>query len=363
MDEIRYGVIGSGMMGIEHMLNVQLFDDASIVAIADSNEQSQNWARLTADKGGYDIDVYDDTASMLEKAELDAVIVCTPNFTHADVLKPIFATDLHVMVEKPMCTTLEDCYTVERAAAEHGGVFHVGMEYRYMPPVARLLDEVRSGTIGRLQMLSIREHRMPFLPKVDDWNRFARNTGGTLVEKCCHFFDLMRVITGQEPVRVYASGGQDVNHLEESYDGQTPDILDNAFATVDFDGGARALLDLCMFAEGSRNVEEIAATGDAGKVECFIPESTLVVGRRSPRSVESYDIRVDDALLEAGFHHGSTYYEHVAFQKSIREGTPPEVDARDGRIAVAMGVAAEISVVEGRAVEMSELEIEAPAGS
>ena len=47
MDKIRYGVIGSGMMGIEHMLNVQLFDDANIVAIADSNEQSQNWARLT----------------------------------------------------------------------------------------------------------------------------------------------------------------------------------------------------------------------------------------------------------------------------------------------------------------------------
>jgi myo-inositol 2-dehydrogenase/D-chiro-inositol 1-dehydrogenase len=343
------------MMGVEHMLNVQLLDNSSVVAVADSNEKSRGWAKLLADKGGYELDLFEDTASMLAKADLDAVIICTPNFTHASVLEPIFETDLHVLLEKPMCTTLEDCFRVESAAAQHRGVFHVGMEYRYMPPVARLLDEVRGGTIGRLQMLSIREHRMPFLPKVDDWNRFARNTGGTLVEKCCHFFDLMRVITGQEPVRVYASGGRDVNHLDESYDGEVPDILDNAFATVDFDGGARALLDLCMFAEGSRNQEEIAATGDAGKVECFIPDSTVVIGKRNPRSTETHEIRVEGELLDAGFHHGSTYYEHVAFQRSIREGTPPEVDARDGRIAVAMGIAAEMSVVEGRAVEMSEL--------
>ena len=53
---------------------------------------------------------------------------------------------------------------------------------------------MHGGRVGTLQMLSIREHRFPFLPKVGDWNRFSRNTGGTMVEKCCHFFDLMRLI-------------------------------------------------------------------------------------------------------------------------------------------------------------------------
>ena len=83
-------------------------------------------------------------------------------------------------------------------------------------------------------------------------------------------------------MRVYASGGQDVNHLDERYDGETPDILDNAYVIVDFDDGARALLDLCMFAEGSRNEQEIAAIGDAGKVECFVPESNVVIGTAHP---------------------------------------------------------------------------------
>ena len=66
-------------------------------------------------------------------------------------------------------------------------------------------------------MVSLREHRFPFLEKVGDWNRFEDNTGGTLVEKCCHFFDLMNQVMPGRPERVYASGSQMVNHLDESY--------------------------------------------------------------------------------------------------------------------------------------------------
>lgn len=86
-----------------------------------------------------------------------------------------------------------------------------------MPPVARLLAEVRKGSVGRVHMVAIREHRFPFLVKVNNWNRFNRNTGGTLVEKCCHFFDLMTLIMGRKPKRVLASGSQAVNHLDEVY--------------------------------------------------------------------------------------------------------------------------------------------------
>ena len=66
-------------------------------------------------------------------------------------------------------------------------------------------------------------------------------------------------------MRVFASGGQDVNHLDEEYDGQRPDILDNAFVIVDFANGVRGCLDLCMFAEGSRNEQELGAVGSSRK--------------------------------------------------------------------------------------------------
>ena len=82
------------------------------------------------------------------------------------------------------------------------GIIWTAMEYRYMPPVKKMIEEIHKKTIGDLKMLSIREHRFPFLHKVDDWNRFATNTGGTLVEKSCHFFDLMRLIARSEPLKV-----------------------------------------------------------------------------------------------------------------------------------------------------------------
>ena len=74
------------------------------------------------------------------------------------------------------------------------------------------------------------------LRKVDDWNRFSSRTGGTLVEKCCHFFDLMRLILKSEPTRILASGGQDVNHLDEQYHGvytlQRQSVQDSLIAEV-----------------------------------------------------------------------------------------------------------------------------------
>jgi predicted dehydrogenase len=204
-------------------------------------------------------------------------------------------------------------------------------------------------------MLAIREHRFPFLTKVDNWNRFNRNTGGTLVEKCCHFFDLMNHITRQRPVRVYASGAQDVNHLDERYDGEAPDIIDNAFTVVDFDGGARALLDLCMFAENSINEVEITATSDRGKAQALLPQNAFYVCRRDGSPHECRSFSLDPAVSGAGAHHGSTYFEHLAFIRAMRDGGRPVVSAEDGALAVAVGAAAEQSIRQRRPVEMREL--------
>ncbi|WP_333667148.1 Gfo/Idh/MocA family protein [Parvibaculum sp.] len=350
-DTIRYGIIGSGMMGIEHIMNINIIPDARVTEIADPHEGSREWGRATAEG---EIEEYTDYREMLEKAPVDAVIVATPNFTHKAVLGDIFETKLHVLCEKPLCTTFEDAKAAAERAKTHEGVFWVGMEYRFMPPVTRFVEEVHGGSAGKLRMFAIREHRYPFLQKVDDWNRFSRNTGGTLVEKSCHYFDMMRHVVQSEPLRVYASGGQDVNHLDEKYDGETPDILDNAFVVVDFANGVRAMHDLCMFAEGSRNQEEMSAVGDSGKIECLIPEGNVVIGKRKPKSVETVHVPVQAEVLKAGFHHGASYYQHLAFQCAIREGTAPQVSAEDGLRAVAIGLAAHRSIEEGRPVLMSE---------
>jgi myo-inositol 2-dehydrogenase / D-chiro-inositol 1-dehydrogenase len=351
-DVIRYGIIGTGMMGCEHLMNLALVEGAAVTAIADSNETSRGWGKSFAPEG---VEVYADYREMLRRAPVDAVVIATPNFTHHDVLQDVFRTRKHILVEKPMCTRVEDCHRVVEAAAKHPGVVWVGMEYRYMRAVDHLIARVHQAAVGRLHMLAIREHRFPFLPKVENWNRFNRNTGGTLVEKCCHFFDLMNLITRQKPVRVYASGGQDVNHLDESYDGARPDIIDNAYAIVDYDSGTRALLDLCMFAENSRHEVEIAATGDSGKIEAFVPAQTVVLSRRDGSERESQSFDLDPRVRWAGAHHGSTYFEHLQFLAAIRAGSAPAVSAADGALAVGVGAAAELSIREKRPVELREL--------
>jgi predicted dehydrogenase len=350
-EPIRYGIIGTGMMGLEHIMNINIIPDAEVTAVADPHPRSREWAVLAAK---HDLETHSDHRQMLKKASIDAVIIATPNFTHASILKDVFQTDKHIFCEKPLCTTFDDCRWVAEAAERHPALFWVGMEYRYMPPVTRFVKEVNGGAAGKVKMLSIREHRLPFLQKVGDWNRFNRNTGGTLVEKSCHHFDLMRHVVQGEPIRVFASGGMEVNHLDEVYDGERPDVLDNAFVIVDFDNGVRAMLDLCMFAEGSRHSQELAATGDQGKVECLIPDSAVVVGRRNPRSVETIPVPIPEAALKAGSHHGASYFQHLDFQAALREGKPAKVSAWDGLIAVAMGLAAQRSIEEGRPVMMSE---------
>ena len=353
-DVTRFGIIGTGMMGCEHIRSLAQIPHARVSAVADPVETSLDAARVALGDRAEGVRCYSDPRELLRDPNVDAVVVASPNHTHAAVLDDVFWTDLPVLVEKPLCATVEDARRIADAAEKHPALVWVGMEYRFMPPVARLVEEVRSGAVGRLRMFAIREHRFPFLPKVGDWNRFARNTGGTLVEKCCHFFDLMNLVTGQRPLLVYASGGQDVNHLDERYAGEAPDILDNAYAIVDFDGGARGLLDLCMFAENSRNEMELAATGDAGKVEAFVPEQVVVLTRRDRRERTTVEFERDPVSGRRGSHHGSTFLELRAFLSALNDGTPPQVSVRDGLLAVAVGAAAERSVRERRPVELKE---------
>jgi len=352
-------MVGTGLMAQEHLRNLALVSGCDVVALVDPVASSIAWARETLGARGQHVPGFRDVPTMLAKTSPDAVIVASPNYTHHDVLLPLLATDLHILCEKPLCTTVTDAEDIVRRSQERAGIFWVGMEYRFMPPVGRVIEDIHAGRVGVLRRLALHEHRFPFLRKVGDWNRFNRNTGGTMVEKCCHFFDLMHHIISAEPVRVFCSGSADVNHLDERYDGAVPDIIDNSYTVVDFDNGVRAMLDLCMFAEGAEEQEELVAIGDRAKLTVGIPGGVKTFSPRVPvgeaKAVERETIAVDEAVLAAGHHHGATYFQLCAFLDAARGRAPVQVTAQDGLRAVAMGTAAEISAREKRVVSMSEV--------
>lgn len=359
MSTLSYGIIGTGMMGQEHMRNIALLPDAKVTAIADPDEGMRKSGAVLAGDG---VKVFADYREMIAADACDAYVVAAPNDVHYAVMKDLIQVGKPVLCEKPLCVTVAECREITAAADAAGAPVWVAMEYRYMAPIARLLEELRKGTAGRLHMIAIREHRYAFLSKVGDWNRFKHKTGGTLVEKCCHFFDLMRLAAGSEAKRVYASGAMSVNFLDEAYADGRPDMIDNAFVIVDFENGIRAMLDLCMFAEGSFWQETVTATGDRAKVEAFVPgparfsadgcerSAELAIASRATKRETREDIVEDHAILTAGDHHGSTYHQHRRFMAFVRNGGAPQVSLEDGTKAVEIGIAAEESAVTGQAI-------------
>jgi len=353
---MRVGVVGTGMMGCEHLRNLLALNDVEISAISDPNDESLGWARTTLEGSSHRPREFSDHRDLVESGLVDAVIVASPNFTHKAVLDDLLRTDLHVLVEKPLCTTVEDCEQVVALAAQRSAVTWVGLEYRYMPSIAKMHSLVREGRIGDVRMMAIREHRFPFLQKVDNWNRFNRFTGGTLVEKCCHFFDLMNLVVAARPSRVFASGGQDVNHLDERYGGERPDIIDNAYVIIDYENGARAMLDLCMFAEVGSNEQEITVVGDRGKIEAYVPgDGVVILGDRVTSQVEQVSCSPTEAPGHVGFHHGASFIEVRNFLEAARGERPVGVDVTQGMWSVAVGVAAHRSIDLGRPVLMNEV--------
>ncbi len=369
---IRYGIIGCGSMGREHILNLLSTDDVHITALQDPHKPSIDASLALLRSASVQPKVFDSVSAMLDSGLCDAVVVGTPNFTHAAILREVLAANVHVLAEKPLVTTMEDGIDLVKRGKNRKKVTWVAQEYRYMPPVAELIRLAHAGECGTLHQVAIREHREPFYPKVGDWNRFSRNTGGTLVEKCCHYFNLMDHILQEKPTRVFASGGQRVNHLDEKYQGPsgliTPDILDSAFVIVEYPSGARASLDLCMFAENSVDNECISVVGSEGKIESLIPSLTLRVGRREDwgkrevwgqasgtgRGVATRRVW-DTNIRYAGQHFGASWIEHQKFAQAIREGLPAEISLEEGLRSVATGIAAHRSLQTGMPVLLSDV--------
>lgn len=267
--------------------------------------------------------------------------MATPNHTHAAVVAAAMAAlppTTHLLVEKPLCTTVADCRAVvaDAAARAWRGVLWNALEYRYMPAVAEVVRRTWAGGVGRVVMAALREHRFPFLEKVGGWNRFNCWSGGTLVEKCCHFFNLLNLLHAPaRPTSIMASASQAVNHLDEVHPAPpgggggasaaataTPDILDNALVIVNYSGSARASLDLCMFAEASAHQEELSVVGAAGKLEALLPQNTVRAGRRGVHAVGAVaEATVTDAGIKFdGYHYGSSYRQHVELLATIHCG-------------------------------------------
>ena len=159
---------------------------------------------------------------------------------------------------------------------------------------------------------------------------------------------------------MFASGGQRVNHLDERYDGRTPDILDSAYAIVEYPSGARAMLELCMFAENSVDSEHLTIVGDEGKLESLLPSLTLRYGRRADwgrREVWGQPSGTGRGVSVRRVWDTNIRYAGPALRRVVPRAPalrrmpcamarPPEIPLEEGLRAVATGLAAHRSIDE-----------------
>ncbi|CAB9501287.1 dihydrodiol dehydrogenase [Seminavis robusta] len=406
---IRVAILGCGMMGQEHVSYICGYPkDLRIDYLADPFQPSLDAAKKVLSEfrdrvqgNGSDEDQCHQPMFLQTEDELfqhvdniDLLVIATPNYLHADSLIKWGKQDIAILCEKPVAVSQDQINRLHELThhPEFRARVWTAMEYRYMPAIAKLLSLVPS-TIGDLKMITIRENRYPFLHKVQEWNRDPAKTGDTLVEKCCHFFDLFRLITGQEvklpEVRALAQRGLNY-HEETPVFGVDRPIIDSAYVVMPFDGGNQTkentnpedqsktvgtigCLELCMYCEGSRHQEEIIVTGTKGRLEAYLPENKVFSFERP--SMELWDDRSippppssvrrqvfdcsdakeihgieDEIPTHGGYHYSSTAVEWYRLLGAMRHHSKtgtflPEVSLQDGMAAVQIGLQASTAIV------------------
>ena len=358
----RLLIVGAGMMGREHLRVSQLLGWADVQGIVDPDGGSLEWAcadwRLLTNAP---LTIYRDLNEACGDEAVDAIVIATPNHTHRDVLHAVAPSHKPVLLEKPMATTLADAMDIVNLARDYPAVIQLGMQYRFKAQYVEALQAVAAqSALGEVKTVAMSEYRPPFLDKVDQWNKFNRNSGGTVVEKCCHYFDLINVFAQSRPRRVYASGGRAVNFLEFEWQGEPSDIDDRAMVIIDYDSGVRASFTLNMFCQ--ELYEELVVVGEHGRLVAserasFHPDAPsaaqLLVEVPEHPAYGGVPVGYPD-WIEASGHDGATFFEHIAFNLQL-VGQPVDAATPEQALwSLIVASAAQHSMQRGREVDVGD---------
>jgi myo-inositol 2-dehydrogenase/D-chiro-inositol 1-dehydrogenase len=356
----RLAIIGTGTIGQEHMYVCTLLGRGRVYGIYDQQLQSMDVAKQNFQSySDQPLVLYPDIETLCNDVNVDAIMICTPNFTHFSILKQAMSSGKPIFIEKPMATNLENSASLVELASNYSSFVQIGLQYRYKAQYIEAFHELHSRqSIGDIKTISMSEYRPPFLDKVDQWNKFSESSGGTLVEKCCHYFDLINLIADSAATRVYASGGQAVNFLDLKHQGRSANIDDHAFVIIDFANGVRANFTLNMFCHDF--TEELVVTGGRGRLttkETFNfhqnKPSEATIGIEKGEWGASWESRVAYSQeIEKSGHHGATYYEHVAFMDQLDGIVSDSATPLQGLWSIIVASAAQHSMQTGQVVDI-----------
>tara|TARA_R110002096_G_scaffold305388_8_gene500256 strand:- start:304 stop:1341 length:1038 start_codon:yes stop_codon:yes gene_type:complete len=341
---MKIGLLGAGWFGREaHIRNLQMLNGVEVAAVSSRSDES---LAASAELVGSDLKTFHDWREVVALDELDAVIIALTNNQHHEAAMAALKAGKHVLCEKPLGLTLAECDEIIEAAGEANLVLQVGHEMRFQRLYECMKETIDGGGIGELQLMWCREFRGPMRP---GWRSSEALTGGTILEKNVHHIDLFNWMMDREPVRVSAHGGTNVLTDRE--------ILDNAQVLIEYEGGRRASLELCLFAPNGGDCE-IGACGDGGRIDTK-NQALEFVHHRFDDS-EPVRKQISDEGDAANFVDSSgrvdrgikPELEH--WVKCIEDGSKPLNDGMSAKRAVAVCLAAQESIRRRESVDLAE---------
>ncbi|KAB8134175.1 Gfo/Idh/MocA family oxidoreductase [Gracilibacillus oryzae] len=271
MSKIKVGVIGLGSISEMHIQGYLKSQDAELIAVTDMNESR---AKQKAEALNIDL-YYTDYRKMLENKEIDAVSICTWNNSHAEIAIAALEAGKHVLIEKPLCKTVEEALAIEEAAKKHPEqILQIGYVRRFGTNTQVLKRFIDNGDLGEIYYAKASCLRV--LGNPGGW--FAdkeRSGGGPLIDLGVHVIDLCWYLMGKPKVQsvsgnAYNKLGNRSNieyksfYKAADYDSKQNTVEDMANALIRFENGASLFVDVSFTLHADKEEVRVSLHGDKG---------------------------------------------------------------------------------------------------
>jgi len=323
MSLVRFCIVGCGVIAHWHAKAIQASENGVLAGVVDVRYESAcEFAKQ------YGVSVYKTIAEMTADPEIDAVCICTPSGFHAATALEAIAAGKHVIVEKPMAMTVEECDRIIRLAEEKQVCAGVICQYRFSPAIQTLKALVDAGKLGKIITvnLSMQYQRTPEYYKSSSWRGTWALDGGSVMNQGIHGVDAMLYILGNViSVQGYA---RTLYHDIEAED--------TSVAALEFENGAIGVLQSTTAIKPGYP-RRMMVSGTAG---CVVVEDDRVVlcdveGYAAPLEQEP-TVKNEGFQVPGNISNEGHDYQIQDFISAILDKRQPAVTLQDGRRAVAL---------------------------
>lgn len=327
---IGFGIVGAGRMGQVHAANVRMRSDTAVRAVFDEKPEAAE--RLAGDAA-----VVRSVEALVEREDVDAIVVATPAETHAEIVEMAIDAGKAILCEKPFERDLVAARQSAARIRERSVPCMLAFNRRFDASFAALRERLRGGEIGDAELVFLTS-RDPAVPPLD----YVARSGGLFRDMMVHDFDVARWLVGEEFTEVYATGACHAEPRVADYG-----FVDTALVVLKSASGVTVAINNAMR----------ATYGYDQRVEVHAAGGKLELGNRFDTSVRSADgCGLRRELPQAFFveRYREAYIAELAhFVHCLESGERPSPDADDGVEALRLGEAAQQSFETGKPVALT----------